>query len=109
MLQFKQWLNENEVKWKFINSDHAFDRLKERTSFTFADEDTVKNSILKKVAGLRLGEYGFASKKFYKIFIAEVNPVKKTVKVITVLNGDMKLKSGTPRIITESMVFIDID
>lgn len=100
---------ENEVKWKFISSDHAFDRLSQRTQFSFADQDFVKSAILKRVVGLRFGEYGFTSKRFNKIFVAEVNPIKKVVKVITVLNGDMKLKQGTPRIITESMTIFEID
>ena len=111
MLQFKQWLVESDPpnSWKFISSDHTFDRLSQRTQFSFADQDFVKSAILKKVAGLRFGEYGFQSKRFNKIFVAEVNPTKRVVKVITILNGDMKLKQGTPRIITESMTILEID
>lgn len=36
-------------------------------------------------------------------FLCEVDPRKKRIKVITILNGDMKLKQGTPKIITESI------
>jgi hypothetical protein len=112
MIDFKEWLVEStkEVNgWQFVFSAHAFDRLRQRTAATFDDESTILQNISRKLSGLRFGEYGFSSKKFNKIVIAEVNPTKKTVKLITVLNGDMRLKQGTPKIITESISIIDID
>ncbi len=106
MLQFKHLLIEIELAtqpWQFISQDHAFDRLNQRTQFQFADSSFVKTAIIKKTNGLRFGEYGFISKRYNKIFVCEVDPRKKHIKVITILNGDMKLKQGTPKIITESI------
>lgn len=112
MIDFKEWLTEStkEVNgWRFVFSAHAFDRLQARTAATFADQEIILQNISKKLSGLRFGEYGFSSKKYNKIIIAEVDPLKKTVKLITILNGDMRLKQGTPKIITESLTLIDID
>jgi hypothetical protein len=106
-------LQENSTKklgeWKFIFSQHVFDRMAERGNFSFTDQDKVLENIKSKLSGLRIGEYGFSSKRFNKIFVCEVNPLKKTVKLITVLNGDMKLKQGTGKVITENTSIIDID
>ncbi len=112
MIQFRQLLTEIELaisQWQFISQDHAFDRLNQRTHFQFADSQFVKAAIIKKTNGLRFGEYGFISKKYNKIFVCEIDPLKKRIKVITILNGDMKLKQGTPKIITEQIHWINID
>ena len=112
MIDFKDWLTESVKElngWRFVFSAHAFDRLRQRTNSSFNDESVILQNISKKLNGLRFGEYGFSSKKYNKIIIAEVDPTKKTVKLITVLNGDMRLKHGTPKIITENTVIIDID
>ena len=63
----------------------------------------MKTAIIKKTNGLRFGEYGFISKRYNKLFVCAVDPIKKRIKVITILNGDMKLQQGTPKIITESI------
>lgn len=110
MLSFKDWmLNEDANvtvidEWKFIGSTHAFERLAQRTDFTFAKQSDFLKKIRAKLNGLRIGDYGFQSKSYDKIAVCEVNPLKKTVKLITVLSGGMKLKQGTSKIITENVL-----
>lgn len=112
MISFKDYLAEAKTTvvgdWKFVYSAHVFDRFSQRTNFGDEERDQIITNISKKLVGLRFAEYGFHSKKFNKIMICEVDPQKKVVKLITVLDGNMKLKHGTSKIITESLEIIEI-
>lgn len=116
MLTFLNWyssLDEATIskigEWQVVKSAHLFDRLSQRGNFDESDVETAMKNIVAKSGGLRFGEYGFQSKALNRIFICEVEPTAKKIKVITVLLATMKLKHGTSKIMTESVEIILID